>query len=61
MSIDPISRKLSIQPAAVCNPWPEKLNISVKNLLTDSYVPLIYDPELRSNVQYETHIELGWL
>nr|CDS27600.2 leucyl tRNA synthetase [Hymenolepis microstoma] len=59
MNIDPTSRKIIIQPAAACSPWPEKLNISVKNLLTDSYIPLIYDPELRSNNQFETHVELG--
>lgn len=55
----PSSRKLSVQPAAACSPWPEKLNIQVKNLLSDSHVPLIYDPELRSNIEYETPIELG--
>ncbi|VDN98946.1 unnamed protein product [Rodentolepis nana] len=59
VNIDPSSRKLIIQPSATCSPWPEKLNISVKNLLTDSYIPLIYDPELRSNIQFETHVELG--
>ncbi|KAL5111756.1 putative leucine--tRNA ligase mitochondrial [Taenia crassiceps] len=51
--------KLSVQPAASCHPWPEKLNISVKHLLTDTCIPLIYDPELRSRVEYETAIELG--
>ncbi|VDD76933.1 unnamed protein product [Mesocestoides corti] len=58
-NLGPFSRKLSVQPAAVCNPWPEKLNISVKHLLTDSFIPIIYDPELYSSVEYETPIELG--
>ncbi|KAM7540286.1 hypothetical protein Aperf_G00000037227 [Anoplocephala perfoliata] len=59
MNTDYSSRKLLVQPAAVCNPWPEKLNIRVKNLLSDSHIPLIYDPELCSNIEYETPIELG--
>ncbi|KAL5963817.1 putative leucine--tRNA ligase mitochondrial [Taenia solium] len=59
VSLCPSLGKLSVQPAASCHPWPEKLNISVKHLLTDTYIPLIYDPELRSRVEYETAVELG--
>ncbi|EUB63552.1 Leucyl-tRNA synthetase [Echinococcus granulosus] len=51
--------KLSVQPAASRHPWPERLNISVKHLLTGTYIPLVYDPELHSSVEYETVIELG--
>ncbi|VDM31156.1 unnamed protein product [Hydatigera taeniaeformis] len=51
--------KLSVEPAASCNPWPERLNISAKHFLTTTSIPLIYDPQLRPKVEYEAAIELG--
>ncbi len=54
-----VNGKLCLCPASECNPWPERLNVSVKHLLTDEWIPLIYDPQLKAPVEYETAMELG--
>ncbi|KAL7061996.1 hypothetical protein AAHC03_01765 [Spirometra sp. Aus1] len=53
------SRKLAVMSAAQCAPWPEKLAIRAKSLLSDRLIPVVYDPSLRSPVEYETAIDLG--
>uniref|UniRef100_A0A0X3NJV4 leucine--tRNA ligase n=1 Tax=Schistocephalus solidus TaxID=70667 RepID=A0A0X3NJV4_SCHSO len=53
------SRKLAVMSASQCAPWPEKLSIRAKSLLSDRLIPVVYDPSLLSPVAYETIIHLG--